>query len=386
MPLSLFLYLEHWGAACPVFLLPAALGGLYLWTRLGVKEGALAGFFIGLLWFYWIGFSFRFTEFPWLTPVASVGVAAVYALLFAGVGALKKPWLRALAIFAAFDFIEPLGFTWFKPELVLSGSGLGTDKLSFALVMGAVLILGFPYKWRWAGLALVPFAWASPSPVPEPLPFTLHLEETRLPQEEKWKEENLPRIVADLLETIRTRREEGVEMLVLPESAFPLYLNIQPLLMERVKEAAGSMTVVAGALHYKGGKAYNSTYIFREGNVTVADKVVLVPFGEASPVPKWMGGWINDLFFEGVEDYQTAEKPTDFTVQGVTFRNAVCYEATAPELFEGEPERMVAISNQGWFYPSVEPTLQRLMMEHQARKHGTVIYHSVNMGPSEMMY
>ena len=47
---------------------------------------------------------------------------------------------------------------------------------------------------------------------------------------------------------------------------------------------------------------------------------------------------------------------------------------------------MVAISNQGWFYPSVEPTLQRLVMRHQARKYGTVIYHSVNMGPSEVIY
>ena len=67
------------------------------------------------------------------------------------------------------------------------------------------------------------------------------------------------------------------------------------------------------------------------------------------------------------------------TIGGVPFRNAVCYEATCPELFEGEPKYMIAISNNAWFTPSVESTLQRLLMEYFSKRHGTVIFHAANM-------
>jgi apolipoprotein N-acyltransferase len=41
---------------------------------------------------------------------------------------------------------------------------------------------------------------------------------------------------------------------------------------------------------------------------------------------------------------------------------------------------MIAISNNGWFHPSIEPTLQKLLMRFYAKKHHSIIYHSANMG------
>ena len=43
---------------------------------------------------------------------------------------------------------------------------------------------------------------------------------------------------------------------------------------------------------------------------------------------------------------------------------------------------MILISNNGWFVPSVEPTLQRLLLEYYSHRYGTFIYHSVNMSDS----
>ena len=109
-------------------------------------------------------------------------------------------------------------------------------------------------------------------------------------------------------------------------------------------------------------------------------KVVLVPFGEAVPLPHWMARWIDDLFFDGASDYVTARTPSDFTMLGRTWRNAICYEATSDRLYKGNPKQMVAISNNAWFTPSIQPDLQRLLMQLQADRHNTVILHTTN-GP-----
>jgi len=39
---------------------------------------------------------------------------------------------------------------------------------------------------------------------------------------------------------------------------------------------------------------------------------------------------------------------------------------------------MIAISNNAWFAPSIEPTIQKLLMEYYARKYGVTIYHAAN--------
>jgi len=43
---------------------------------------------------------------------------------------------------------------------------------------------------------------------------------------------------------------------------------------------------------------------------------------------------------------------------------------------------MIVLSNNGWFTPSTEPTLQKLLLQYYSKKYGTTIYHSVNMSPS----
>ncbi|MGE4396992.1 MAG: apolipoprotein N-acyltransferase, partial [Sulfurimonas sp.] len=56
----------------------------------------------------------------------------------------------------------------------------------------------------------------------------------------------------------------------------------------------------------------------------------------------------------------------------------LCYEATCQEIYEGEVDFVLAISNNAWFAPSIEPTLQKLLMRYYARKNAATIYHSAN--------
>jgi len=106
--------------------------------------------------------------------------------------------------------------------------------------------------------------------------------------------------------------------------------------------------------------------------------MILVPFGEYIPLPDFLKDIVNNYFFNGEEDFTPAKHTTDFIIKGVKFRNAICYEATTQRLFQGDVKYMLAISNNAWFEPSIEPTLQKLLLEFYAKINGTTIYHSAN--------
>ena len=177
---------------------------------------------------------------------------------------------------------------------------------------------------------------------------------------------------------IRAARDEGYEIIVLPESVFPLYMNKSPVLIESLLTLSHDISIVAGSLLSEDGHHYNVTYMFSEGKYEIAKKMVLVPFGEYIPLPKFARQIINDTFFSGASDFIGASEPTDFVIKGVKFRNAICYEATCQEIYEGDIDYVIAMSNNAWFSPSIEPTLQKLLMRYYARKNGAIIYHSAN--------
>ena len=153
--------------------------------------------------------------------------------------------------------------------------------------------------------------------------------------------------------------------------------------MQKLSE---DIVIVAGALYSDGKNAYNSTYYFDHGKLYIANKVILVPFGEKIPLPRFIARYINKIFYNGAEDYVTAKQPVDLHLSTGTFRNAICFEATRDELFAGSPKYMIATSNNAWFTPSIEPTLQKLLMHYYSRKYGTVIYHSANHGISTIIH
>jgi apolipoprotein N-acyltransferase len=109
----------------------------------------------------------------------------------------------------------------------------------------------------------------------------------------------------------------------------------------------------------------------------VAHKVFLVPFGEEVPLPKFLARFINDLFFDGAEDYSTADEPVNVKIKGEEYTNAICFEATKKEMF-GHARYMIATSNNAWFSPSIEPTLQNILLRYYAKLYDVKIYHSYN--------
>lgn len=289
------------------------------------------------------------------------------------------------------SYIHPFGFSWFKPELVFINSYLGVTKWQFGIVLFSLslhLLLSQKKVTLFAILALIPvlFAVDIHSKIDTDFDMKVILYDPELPQEIKWDPRYKEQIIQNDLKAIKRAIKEKKEMIVLPESAFPIYLNKDKSLMQKLKKLSKNITIVTGALKYTDKGYYNSTYYFINQKVTIADKVVLVPFGEEIPLPKFLKDFINRIFFDGAEDFKTAKKPTVITIKGKNFTNAVCYEATEDIIYKNHPRYIIAISNNAWFTPSVEPTLQNLLLKYYSKIHGTTILHSANMGISGIIF
>lgn len=375
---SAFLYLEHFGIT--IKLLNTIFGLLSLALLLYIPKRAVltAGFFIGLLWFYWIGYSFKYNGINNMETLITVAFMFIYMLFFGVLALTKSVAIRAVLLFGL-TFFEPVDFNWLQLELLFVDSYIGIFKYQFATVLLSLALVNYiknPY--RYAPLLLLILAFNFNPPIQKDAPLKIKLVATDIRQDIKWKRDTLNETMQIIYKEIDDAVKNGYDVVVLPESVFPFFMNESPLVIEQLKTLSYDIAIVAGSLLRENNLHYNVTYKFENGNFDVAKKMILVPFGEYIPLPKFAEKIVNDIFFAGASDFKTATEPTDFIIKGVKFRNAICYEATRKEIYKGDVDFVIATSNNAWFYPSIEPTLQKLLIRFYARKNGSTIYHSAN--------
>jgi apolipoprotein N-acyltransferase len=375
-----------------------------------------SGFFIGILWFWWICMSFFNYGFAWAIPIGVLFIGFVYGIIFLTITKLsdyiskkisfdyKLSNLIIKSIFLLLlSYFHPIEFDWFKPELIFTNSYLGIEKWQFAIILLSIVIT--IYKKNILYLFLVIFAF----------PFESYFHNTPLPKnniaisnsninvKDKWNPNLLNMQINRVFKQIDKAIKDKKSMIIFPESVMPIFLNNQPNLMTQLEAYSNDIAIILGSLYYN-GIPRNSTYIFYKGSFIVANKVVLVPFGEQNPLPKWMGKIINKIFFDGAPDYVADSEPTDYIINRVTYRNGICFEGTSRELYTKKsiktynldtlkkensksiPKNMILISNNGWVVPSIEPTEQKILLQFYSKKYGTTIYHCVNMSPSYIVH
>jgi len=299
---------------------------------------------VGILWFYWVGNSFVYYGLEYLKYPIIILFGFSYGILFL-LSSMINYFLVRLVLFFSLTFIHPFGFNWFKPELILLNTYLN------------------------------PFEIKQNKPK-----LKIYMPQFNIKQNEKWKEENKENIIAKNLKEIDYAIQNNYDLVVFPETSFPLVIDYYPRLLEILLEKSHDIDIVIGALSLNKENQYlNSTIHFSKAQYKIANKVVLVPFGEATPLPKFLVDFINDTFFNGASDYQSVSEPTSFDIKGIKFRNAICYEATSDEVYKNlDTNYILASSNNAWFTPSIEPTLQKLLLQYYAYKYNLYIIHSVN--------
>ncbi|RXK13161.1 apolipoprotein N-acyltransferase [Halarcobacter mediterraneus] len=378
--LSSFIYLEHYAIEQKLLNTFLALFSFYLLLTIDKKSFVYTGFFVGILWFYWIGNSFQYYNLAYLKYPMILLIALGYSLIFYFMTIIDKTIFRVFTIFIV-SFIHPLGFNWFIPELSFVNSYLPFSKPYFALILA--LIYMFIKLQRFQKLlAFIPllFIFSNKGIYIDNTNLTISMPQMNVSQNQKWHEENLALIIDNNFNLIDKAILEENDLIILPETIFPVVLNKENFLLDKLLKKSHKINIILGALYYEEGNYYNATYHFKNGNIKVAKKVVLVPFGEKIPLPKFLVDFINEKFYNGAQDYVTAKEPTDFIINNTKFRNAICYEATTDKIFENlnDIKYMIVTSNNAWFTPSIEPTLQKLLLKYYAKKYDITIFHSVN--------
>jgi len=205
-------------------------------------------------------------------------------------------------------------------------------------------------------------------------------------QDLKWQKENFENLVNENFLKIYEAIEKKYDLVVLPETAFTLVLNRHSKIDNMLKKLSNDIDIITGALYVQDNKIFNASYHYSKEQVQIAKKVVLVPFGEQIPLPKFFIDLINDIFYNGATDYTPDPYPTDFEILGEKYRSAICYEGTTDKIFENldNTKYMIMISNNAWFTPSIEPTLQHLLLKYYSKKYDVTIFHTANRSPNRV--
>ncbi|QKF91927.1 apolipoprotein N-acyltransferase [Campylobacter sp. CCUG 57310] len=385
--ISNFIFLSLFDSEVLNFVSPfLAILGFYLLFNFNRYEFFTTGFFVGILWFYWISFSLIYYNFGYLIPIEILFIGIVYGVMFFIAGIPTQIWLKAVLLILISN-LHPFNFNWLNFEAIFVVGIFKPNLYGFVFVFAAILSL-FYIKTKLKFLAcitLLLFAVQYDDAKAKILPFEVTLTNTNVPQALKWEKSLKNEFINENLKMIDEAINEGKRAIIMPESVFPTFMTQERNLTAELKEKSQKIAIVAGALAYENSQSYNSTFFFDKGEIKRFDKLVLVPFGEEILLPNFMKNLINELFFDGGKDFKTANSVSDYEIDGVKIRNAICYEATRDELFKGEFDVMIAITNNGWFVPSTEPNLQRLLLKYYSTKYNKTIYHSVNGSPSEII-
>ena len=384
--LSLFIFLDLLNLKYISNLsLISAIFGFYFILKSSRQIWFWSGFFIGFFWFYWISFSLIYYDFAYLIPVEILGICLIYGSIFLVAGWLENIYIKAIFLLFA-SYIAPFGFDWLNFELIFIDTFFIPSIYTLALVLISIIIAIKFNIYFGISLLICSLAINYNNKIEyRGLPFDISLINTNISQDKIWERSTKDKIVKNNLDMIDQAISDGSRIVVLPESAFPLFLDHSEILLSVLKQKSYQIAIVTGALGTSDNKLYNSTYLFDKGEVLRLDKLILVPFGEEIPLPNFIKDLINKLFFDSAVDYSHANSVSDYEIDGVKIRNAICYEATSDELFINEPKFMIAITNNAWFAPSTQPNLQSKLLKLKAYKYKTIIYHSVNGSPSQMI-
>jgi len=404
----------------PVPLLTLALL-FWLWMRSATPRNAFLtgwcfglGFFLaGVSWIYVSLHTFGAMPMP-LAALATLlfcaflalfPAAAGYATAKARCGDAVKLTLLAPALWTLIEWMRGwifTGFPWlavgysqvplspltgFAPVVGVFGITLGMTVISGLLVVqatrkpfavqyslliaGALLVLGF-------GLRQV--AWTSPTGSTT----TVSLLQGNVAQDMKWRDDTL---VATLTAYRDMVKSSNAQLIVLPETALPLFLHQVPPdylddLAAHARTNNGDLLIgVPERLPTR--EYFNSVISLGSANRQVYRKSHLVPFGEFIPLRPVLG-WIVGVLAIPLQDFSRGgpdQQPLQVAGQRVAVN--ICYEDVfGEEIIRQLPQAtlLVNASNVAWFGRSIAPQQHLQISQMRALETGRYMLRATNTG------
>jgi len=238
--LSSFIYLSYFNLSLPFFETVFAIVGFWLLIGSNKMEAFWSGFFISLLWFWWIGLSFRYYDTLYLYPFLLLALGLIYGILFSFIGYFKHPFLKVLIILAL-SYIYPFGFNWLKLELSFINSYLSPTLINYILFLSLLAFLKMTKEKKifflhslFALLALIFFHFQPNKPKNEL--HKIYIQNPFIPQDKKWDKRYRQAIIENNFLDIDKAISNGYDIALESESAFPIYLQEDNITLQRVLE------------------------------------------------------------------------------------------------------------------------------------------------------
>lgn len=409
----------------PLNLWPLALAGfaaLFALFRMapGWRRAAWIGWAGGtgyfLLALSWIvePFLVDIPRHGWMAPFAIAFMAGGLALFWAlGFGVARASGGRTLVWIVALAGAELLrayvftGFPWAMMGHVL----IATPLLQLAAFAGPVgltlLVLSMAAcLWRflaveWCKSVFVTALYAvlfifcanlSARPLPEADAPLVRLVQPNAPQHEKWNPEKAPVFFNRQLEFTAAGAGPRPDLIVWPETAVPVWLDLAQDALAAVADAAGGVPVVLGIQRFDDTRIYNSAVRVDAGGQVGAlyDKHHLVPFGEYVPLGDLAARWgIHGLAASEGQGYSPGPGARLMELPGIgAALPLICYEAVFPQDVAAAPARprlLLQVTNDAWFGQVSGPYQHLAQARLRAVEQGLPMVRVANTGVSAMI-
>jgi len=383
----------------------AALEGLP--PRAAARRGFLAGLAAHAAILHWIYVvTVHYGHAPAVVGVLAPVALAAYVAAFTAAFGAAYAWLAArgaagplvvAALWTALDWLRSValtGFPWAtlgyaqhaNPALLGLAPWTGVYGLSFATALGAAGAWSLWCERRrgappgraglaaLAGVALLAAAGLASSaalPQAEGPGVRIAVVQGNIDQGVKWSPEWVGETLRIYQGLTREAAAAGAEVVVWPESAVPLALELEgavrSLLAGLAREADVALVVGAAGVEpgLSGGspRVFDSAFVFApDGRVTERyDKTHLVPFGEFIPLQDLLGRLLSAVA-RGIASMGVTpgEAPRALAIplpgpgtRSLSAGVPICYELLFPDLVRrfarGGAELLLAITNDAWY-------------------------------------
>lgn len=217
-----------------------------------------------------------------------------------------------------------------------------------------------------------------------------------VPPKDRWKNELAPAIIAKLWRLTKLAEEQGAELSIWPEAAYPVVLPHRGGRdggMFRIRGGGIEGEVLTGLLTEapapegaEPGSRWNynaATLVDRNGNIApAAAKLELLAFGEVVPLGDKLPA-LRRMFSRG-GGLVAGDAPVLLSSGGVRAGILNCYEDTLPgvsrRVAAANPNLLVNLTNDAWFGDTAEPELHLLESIPRAIEARKDLLRSVNTG------
>jgi len=352
--------------------LPAAAG--YATIRLRASPGLTLGVVAPMAWTLteWVR-SWLFTGFPWL----AAGYSQIPSSPLAGFAPVLGIYGVTLASAVTAGL---LALSWERIRMADVKSG---TRLAFLFILhpSSFILLAV-----WAGgWALKQVAWTQPVGPP----VSVSLIQGNVAQDMKWRAEQ----VLPTLETYRMLVERsGSRLIVLPETALPLFLHQVPPeylagLAAHARRNGGDL-LIGVAEGASTGDYFNSVISLGTAATQRYRKSHLVPFGEFIPLRPLLA-WIVNVLAIPLQDFSRGrDDQRPLAVAGQRVAVNICYEDVfGEEIIRQLPEAtlLVNVSNVAWFGHSIAPQQHLQISQARALETGRYMLRATNTGVTAMI-